>query len=317
VRLAYDGFKRISGKATRAQIRARRHPVGAPRSLFAESLGGHGPIMRPKSLLVVPALVACAQADHADLVRGQVVDAVSGRPVAMAECSILDHDRATWAAGATSDAHGRFRIPLSQPGTIRIVLRHYLYRPDTVIVPDSAWHAGEVRLAIRPKVPPCCEMRGRWHLTMWLDSARGAAPLTSESRGPAVGEIEFGPRHRDVAPVVTRYEAPTSPYEPGRFRLNWRALYPFAPADTPRERDSLRAEMGRSRFEDWRRSHDGAIAVSLGGDSILVGLGISSAGTVLFGRIRDDSVFGLWATDFYRGHFIMARSSARGPWPSN
>jgi predicted 3-demethylubiquinone-9 3-methyltransferase (glyoxalase superfamily) len=40
VLLADHGFKRITGEDARAQIRARRLLVGAPCSLFAESLGG-------------------------------------------------------------------------------------------------------------------------------------------------------------------------------------------------------------------------------------------------------------------------------------
>jgi hypothetical protein len=247
-----------------------------------------------------------------------VVDAVSRQPIAMADVSVLRDGNHSPSLVVKTDARGEFRLPQRRARDQILAINHFWYQPDTTVVPDSAWQKGEVQFALHPRARPCCEMRGRWRLTLQLDRAPSDQAYRDALPGPAYGQLEFGPHHRDVmAPFATRYDAPSSPYEPGRFLVNWRPLFPGRHPPTRPELDSLRTEWGRSHFDEWQRTTEGAVAISLGGDSVFISLGVHSNGVALSGRIQADSIVGRWQDPFYGGRFVMARVPANRPWPSN
>ena len=294
-----------------AAWRARRYvqltlPQATAGSLSAESLGGHSTPMRRPAFCVTLALSACTAQNEGPVIRGRVVDAVTGQVVTMADIRIAG----SWSV-EQSDRNGRFRLAPSDSGPQLVTAKHWWYRADSLLIPESVWRSREIRLALVPDGRPCCLLRGRWRLSLRADTIGWDSQIRA---GPAQGEVVFARRHSDVFEgVPNRYDEAGSPYEPGRFQLDETPIWPGRRADTPRELDSLRTAIGRTEYNAWRRWHEGATGIVHHGDSVFIGLRISShGGFMLLGRIRGDSIGGRWMEGSDgrvapQGDFAMAR----------
>jgi hypothetical protein len=239
-------------------------------------------------------------------VHGRVIDSGSLEPV-------FGADVTTSRAGDESDENGRFHLDVVVSGPIWVRATHLWYRPDSVLIEDSASARDPIQVILTPLPRACCQLRGSWQLTLWADTAGGQGTFNP---GPASGEVAFAPRYRALFPdeFTTRYDNAGSPYEPGRYTLDEGAIWPWRVLSSE-ELEWRRKSWGRPAFNAWRREQQTAIGFVYYGDSVTIGLGPlgSHSGYWLYGRVYGDSILGTWGEAVQQGpsaegHFLMIRS---------
>jgi hypothetical protein len=236
----------------------------------------------------------CAPVDSAWAVQLHAVDAATRRPVA--DVSIY-----TPMHGARTDSTGWVCIrDLAEP-TASFDVERRGYRPRDVTVPGTIGTTERREITLRRVARPCCDLRGRWRITMHLVSPAGMYPNPT---GRVVsGEVVLGPRW--LAPQQgDDLDSLVRPVR-GLHRLDFAPFFggPVAP------------DVSRSVFGSGPDLLHEVEAVVAGGDSVTIGFipRMSHGSIWLAGRIHHDTIRGAWVQSAYaagaRGTFEMVRTA--------
>lgn len=236
----------------------------------------------------------CAPVDSAWAAQLRALDANTGRPVADAAIYFEMH-------GARTDSAGWVCIrDLVEPkAAFEIARRGYEGRDVTVrgVIGTTVRQLIEMRRVPRP----CCDLRGRWRITMHLDSPAGMNPKPA---GRVVsGEVDLGPRW--LAPQEgDDLDSLVRPVR-GLHRLDF----------TPFFGGQVAPDVSRSVFGSGPDLLHEVEAVVSAGDSVSIGFipRMTHGSIWLAGRIRRDTIRGRWVQSAFaegaRGRFEMVRTA--------
>ena len=237
----------------------------------------------------------CVPTDSAWAIEVHVTDAVTGKPVASADMWLVGSSLG--AAVSDTSGYACFRSLASAEDTVEVSRRGY--RRQVVVARGSAGEVVRRDVRFERVAPPCCDVRGRWSITMRLETPN---PYHTPTGRTVSGEVALGAQA--VAPEPDDQLDSLVHVVRGLHQVDFT---PFFGGPVAREVSTSIFGSG----PDLLREVEASVMTA---DSVgITFIPRMSHGSLAFsGRIRGDTIRGKWVQNAYsrgaRGDFTMHRT---------